>query len=49
MKKIAQVLFFLLFHAIFAQLSFSAEAGGNINALTGSKEIKAYFDVTLLC
>jgi len=47
MKKIAQVLFFLLFHAIFAQLSFSAEVDSNVNALTGGKEIKAYFDITV--
>ena len=47
MKKIAQVIFILLLSTIFAQLSFSAEAGNNVNALTGGKEIKAYFDVTL--
>jgi len=47
MKKVAQMLFILLLPVIFVQLSFCAEAGSQVNALTGSKEIKAYFDVTI--
>jgi intracellular sulfur oxidation DsrE/DsrF family protein len=47
MKKIAQVFFIVLWSVIFAQLGFSAETYSNGNALTGGKEIKAYFDVNI--
>ena len=47
MKKIAQVLLIVLWPVIFAQQDVSAEADSNGNALTGVKEIKAYFDVNI--
>ncbi|WP_319585829.1 hypothetical protein [uncultured Desulfobulbus sp.] len=46
MKKMIQVLIILL-TTIFAQYGLSAEVLSNDKALTGNKEIKAYFDVNI--
>jgi intracellular sulfur oxidation DsrE/DsrF family protein len=47
MKKIAQIFLFLFLSGIFTHSGFSADANVNIKTLTGAKEIKAYFDVTV--
>ena len=47
MKKTAQLVFILLGITIFAQHGFSTEAYNTVKALTGTKEMKAYFDVNI--
>lgn len=47
MKYLINFLFFLLWPAIVTQSVFSEESNSKINGLTNTKEIKAYFDVTI--
>jgi intracellular sulfur oxidation DsrE/DsrF family protein len=47
MKNLAKILFILFEMVLFAQPGFSTETENNAHALTGVKEIKTYFDVTL--